>query len=279
MLKEALLGSLVGGALALDAEAAFQSMVSRPLVCGPIMGFLLGDVGVGLVIGAILELLNADNLLVGGRTPPDASLATAVAVTLALMNKGHFGGEVKTSVLVLSLVYSFYLGIVASQLEHFFKTKVNVWLLRRADRYVEDGRFRELARLNWVGLALRYLKNFSLSLVAISIGFYSIRTLVEVMPLWSENIWSNLYFLLPFVGFGVALKALGTDKLFWVFPFGFTVILLFINLTEMSLVSALTLSSAAGLATLLLLRFSLGLTLPSRFHLPGGRKRGDRGQE
>ena len=273
MLKEALVGSLAGGVLALDAEAAFQFMISRPLVCGPIIGFILGDMGVGLAIGVILELLNADNLLVGGKTPSDASLSTVIAVVVALTNKNHFGGEVKTSVLVLSIVYSFYLGFLASKLEHSFKTRINVWLLHRADRYAEDGRIRELARLNWIGLILRYLKNFSLSLVAILIGFYSIKELVEVMPLWSERLWHNLYFLFPFIGFGVVLKTLGIDRTFWLFPFALTVTLLFINLTRMNLVTVLILSSAAALTTLLLLRYPSGITFPPRFYFWRGRRK------
>ena len=261
------MGSLVGGALALDTEAAFQFMISRPLVCGPVIGLLLGDVGTGLAIGAILELLNSGNLLVGGRTPPDASLATAVATSIVLMDKSYLGSDAKNSLLGLSIIYSFYMGILAGRLEHLFKTKVNVWFLRRARSYAEDGRLSELARLNWEGLGLRYFKNFSLAFVSALVGFYPIRAVVSLMPPWSEGLWRSLYLILPFVGLGAALKAFGMDRLFWFLPVGFTATLFLGSLGRMDIATTIILASAAGLSALLLLRFTFGLTFP-----PGGRR-------
>jgi len=53
---ETLLGGFIRGLLSLDVSAWGQIMVSRPIVCGPLIGLLLGDLKTGLIIGVLLEL-------------------------------------------------------------------------------------------------------------------------------------------------------------------------------------------------------------------------------
>ena len=48
--------SVLGGLLGLDGTAVGQFMVSRPVVAGTLVGWVLGVPGLGLSIGAMLEL-------------------------------------------------------------------------------------------------------------------------------------------------------------------------------------------------------------------------------
>ena len=72
--------------LGLDRTAFLQCMVSRPLVAGPLTGWLLGIPLAGLEVGMLLELLWLGRLPVGTVVPPDdtqmAIGATALALTL-----------------------------------------------------------------------------------------------------------------------------------------------------------------------------------------------------
>src|SRR6201986_5510153 len=65
------------------------TLLSRPLVLGPLVGFVLGDVTQGVMIGATLELIFMGNIKVGAAIPPDiitgGVLGTAFAV---LSHKG-----------------------------------------------------------------------------------------------------------------------------------------------------------------------------------------------
>ena len=53
----AAIAAVVGGLAAVERKGAFQLMLSRPLVLGPILGWALGDARGGLAVGVPLELL------------------------------------------------------------------------------------------------------------------------------------------------------------------------------------------------------------------------------
>jgi len=47
---------LLGGVVALDKTEAFQTMLSQPLLIGPLAGLCLSDLQGGLRIGVLLQL-------------------------------------------------------------------------------------------------------------------------------------------------------------------------------------------------------------------------------
>ena len=75
--------SLLGGLLGLDGTAVGQFMVSRPIVAGALVGWVLGEPTLGITIGAILELYLLVSFPTGGARFPEGSTATVVAVAAA----------------------------------------------------------------------------------------------------------------------------------------------------------------------------------------------------
>ncbi|MEK7841581.1 MAG: PTS sugar transporter subunit IIC, partial [Deltaproteobacteria bacterium] len=86
------LASAAGGLLSLDRTAAFQVMVSRPLVASPVIGYILGDAMTGLLIGGVLELLFIGELPVGGYIPPHETMLTVVITAVSLIGQKALGG-------------------------------------------------------------------------------------------------------------------------------------------------------------------------------------------
>ncbi len=80
--------SLLGGLLALDATSVGQFMASRPLVAGALTGWVVGAPGVGIAIGAILELYLLVSYPTGGSRFPEGATATVVAVASAGAGSG-----------------------------------------------------------------------------------------------------------------------------------------------------------------------------------------------
>ncbi len=66
-------------------------MVSRPLVAGTLTGWWLGDVTLGLEIGAFLELFHLAGVPAGGSRVPEAGPASVVAVAVASSAGGAAG--------------------------------------------------------------------------------------------------------------------------------------------------------------------------------------------
>lgn len=78
---------LAAGAVSLvelDGAAVGQFMVSRPLVVGPVLGMAFGRPDLGLLVGAVVELLSLGDLPVGGHLPLNGTVACAGALLLAL---------------------------------------------------------------------------------------------------------------------------------------------------------------------------------------------------
>lgn len=74
---------LLGGLLGLDGTSVGQFMVSRPVVAGAAMGWAVGEPGLGITIGAILELYLVVSFPSGGARFPEGATATAIAVAAA----------------------------------------------------------------------------------------------------------------------------------------------------------------------------------------------------
>jgi mannose/fructose/N-acetylgalactosamine-specific phosphotransferase system component IIC len=68
----------------LDASAAGQFMIGRPIVLGPVLGAALGQLGLGAGLGILCELLSLEDLPVGGKLPLNATVAISAALILAL---------------------------------------------------------------------------------------------------------------------------------------------------------------------------------------------------
>lgn len=75
--------TLLGGLLALDGTSVGQFMLSRPLVAGALVGWVLGVPALGLTVGAILELYLLVSFPTGGSRFPEGATGAVVAVASA----------------------------------------------------------------------------------------------------------------------------------------------------------------------------------------------------
>jgi mannose/fructose/N-acetylgalactosamine-specific phosphotransferase system component IIC len=85
MILTGFLGVLAGSVLWLDRVFVFQFMVSRPMIMGPLIGLVMGDLRIGTMVGISLELLWLNAPPVGAYLPNDESFCTAVAVPVAVL--------------------------------------------------------------------------------------------------------------------------------------------------------------------------------------------------
>lgn len=69
--------------LELDVTYLGQTLISRPIVVGGLLGLLGGNLFVGLQLGIFTELIYLDYLPVGGVVPPSGAVSAGSAVLLA----------------------------------------------------------------------------------------------------------------------------------------------------------------------------------------------------
>ncbi|MCT6891793.1 MAG: PTS sugar transporter subunit IIC, partial [Lactobacillus sp.] len=70
----------------LDERYLGASMMNRPIIIGPIVGLILGDLQKGTLIGAALEAMFIGIVTIGAALPPDVGVASTIATALAIQS-------------------------------------------------------------------------------------------------------------------------------------------------------------------------------------------------
>jgi mannose/fructose/N-acetylgalactosamine-specific phosphotransferase system component IIC len=83
-LEQAALLTVLGAVVFLDQWPVFQSMLSRPLVVGALVGVVLGKPTDGALWGAVFEAVYLGLLPIGAARYPDAGLATLAGSAVVL---------------------------------------------------------------------------------------------------------------------------------------------------------------------------------------------------
>jgi len=150
----AAMAAVIGGVSAIERKGAFQLMLSRPIVLAPVLGFAMGDVQGGLMVGIPLELLFLGGVNLGGSLPDNESLL-AGALTAMVVPAGlavHTGVDAPLAALALALLLP--LAFFGRRLERVSEQRNNQLLeeaLERAGRGDPDA-----ARVNLRGLLLPF---------------------------------------------------------------------------------------------------------------------------
>jgi mannose/fructose/N-acetylgalactosamine-specific phosphotransferase system component IIC len=219
MITEAFWGVLAGSLLWLDRVYIFQLMISRPMIMGPIIGIFMGDVKVGILIGASLELLWLNAPPVGSYLPNDESFCTAVAVPVAVIASVYMDNMAASGLSIL-------LSLPAALVGRFLDTRLrmlNEGLLPAGSHVMEKD----------FSIAIRkaLARAFSLAFIMISTCVILLGTITffikAVIP---DGILTTLKFM-PFACVIIGLAALISKELpskahLSVFILGMTLVLL-----------------------------------------------------
>lgn len=213
--------SLVGGLLSLDRTAALQTMVSRPIVAAPVIGYVLGNPSAGLVVGVLLELIFIGDFPVGGYIPVHetdlAVMVSAMSITIIDAMGLNAGAESGWRLITAGVAAALPLSLVAMlplsgvfHLADTFTRRANARFFDSALGAVEKGAPVSLATENLKGAALFFATNvLALFLVSAPALFLSrlifSRTGVHwhLLPAFA---WCAV------LGMAVALYSVYTDK-------------------------------------------------------------------
>jgi PTS system mannose-specific IIC component len=145
--------SLLAGALALDETAFLQAMISQPLVASSIAGLAAGNLGIGLAVGATLQLVWVGVLPVGAAPFPDGAVAGVAGVGVGvLLSRAGLDGGLPLAAAVLTGVIAGSLGQPVISLVR----RINVRYEDLARRRAEQGETGGVSSAVALGLATRY---------------------------------------------------------------------------------------------------------------------------
>ena len=202
MTGEILIICLLGGIIAADTTAAFQILVSHPLVACSIAGLLLGDVNLGLTIGILFELPWLYEIPVGGVRFCEGNVGSMVAAALAVIWSRQF--SMPNAVLFVSIVWgiivAYFGGTLVVLYRHF-----NTRLIHKADQAAERGSCAGVSFNHMQGVLFSMVLGIIVTIAALCVGLELITPLFEALP---ANADSYFTFTKPlFIGIGLGVMA------------------------------------------------------------------------
>ena len=197
---------LMGGIVSADTDAAWQSMISQPLVACTVAGWLLGNIGLGWTVGALMQLPYLAEFPVGGARISVGNLGAFVASGVAIQLNELFAQNIN-----LILIISILFGVILSYFTHpsiAWLRHLNLMLLRRAERAAENGKLHEITKLNYIGVLNTYLFGVVYVALFFLVGSFVLKEVLNRVPLQIET---YLHFFKPM------LLGAGVGAMFWIF--------------------------------------------------------------
>lgn len=204
-----LLTSLISIICGLDRMAAFQLMLSRPIVAGPLTGLVLGEPLIGLQAGMLVELLWLGRLPVGASIPPDD---TQVVIGGTFLSIAFASPDFASPV---TIVFCLLVAMPLAKTGQFFDRmarQANDHMVKRAERHVLTGDLSSVDRLHLVGIGHFALASLLTFVVVAGIGsLVCIVVLPHMLPLFVAPVsWLQLAFIL--VGASMLLSSINVSR-------------------------------------------------------------------
>jgi fructoselysine and glucoselysine-specific PTS system IID component len=178
------------------------TLLSRPLVLGPLVGLVLGDLSQGIIIGAELELIFMGNIKVGAAIPPDVITGGVLGTAFAILS-----GKGPAIALALAIPISILAEMVISGL-FVFRAVFN----KAFTQYAEEGSYGKVQRLHVLSGLLKPLLMGLISFMALQLGAGVMKSFLEGIPGWVNDGLRVAGNLLPALGFALLLNLMFNKK-------------------------------------------------------------------
>lgn len=144
----------------------------RPVVLGPLVGLVLGDLHTGILTGGTLELVWMGLAPLAGAQPPNVIIGTIVGTAFAITT------GVKPDVAVgVAVPFA-----VAVQMGITFLFSVMSGVMSRCDRMAENADTRGIERVNYLALLALGTFYFLCAFLPIYFGAEHAKTIIDVLP-------------------------------------------------------------------------------------------------
>jgi len=201
---------------------------SRPLIAGTVAGLIIGDLTLGMAVGATMELAALGVYTYGGASIPDYTTGAIVGTTLAHASAGGFNQQ-----LAFGLAVGIPAAVLLISLDPIGRFLPTFWI-HRADVAAVEGRTRELTVLHWTA----FIPWAAVRVVPTFLGVYfsgDVGALERNVPTWFVNGMTLVGTILPAVGFamlliGYVLFAYMKVGLLGIALFGLAVAIIFVTL-------------------------------------------------
>ena len=174
-----------------------QFMISRPIVCASVFGYVMGDIKSGLIIGMIVELLWSDLIHMGASIPANSTAIALLGVYWGIKNASYGDGA-----FVVSLMIAVPVGVMFREID-ITARKINTKISNYAEKKVSLGKEYSIDLAMYSGLFVFFMSAFVFYFAVLFPGNLLIsKIMMNIPPALNVHI-SHVLKLLPVAGFGV----------------------------------------------------------------------------
>lgn len=210
MLFEALMIAILAGIAGVDLFNGLTH-IHRPIVTGPIVGLILGDMQMGLITGASLELVWMGMAPLAGAQPPNVVIGGIIGVAFAILTQAEpaaaIGVAVPFAVAVQGLITLLFTGMSP--------------IMHKCDELAAKADWKGIDRINYLGMGILFSFYFILAFLPIYFGADQAKVLVEVAPEWLMHGLGVAGGLMPAIGFAMLMKIMFKQNYIPYFIIGF----------------------------------------------------------
>lgn len=192
-------------------QFSFLESLYQPIVMGPIIGAILGDMKTGLIVGATYQLMTIGNMPVGGAQPPNAVIGGIVAVIFAITS-GLEPNAAVAAAIPFALLGQYGITLLFTVMSP---------VMAKADAYAKEGNAKGIERINYGAMAVLGLI-FGVVVVLFFIAGSSFgKQLAEAIP---QKLMDGLGVaggMMRYVGFAVLLRLMLSRDLWGFYLAGF----------------------------------------------------------
>lgn len=175
-----------------------RGQVARPIVIGPLTGFVLGDLTTGIEIGAALELAYIGVVEIGASVPQDM-VSSGVLGTVFAISTGKGISTALTFGLPLSMLV-----LLVQNLAYVFVAPLYV---AKCDQYAREGNSHKLSMMSfWGGTVVNFVPSTLLIMAAYYFGTGFSSTIVHAIPQFVQDGLVVASGLLPAFGFAMLIQ-------------------------------------------------------------------------
>ncbi|WP_141430557.1 PTS mannose/fructose/sorbose transporter subunit IIC [Bacillus sp. 03113] len=201
-----LIAAITGMGSVLDA---FQT--HRPLVACTLIGLVLGDVKTGIILGGTLEMMALGWMNIGAAMAPDTAMASVISTILVITANQSIGKGIAVAVALAA----------AGQVLTIFARTLTIGLQHRADKYAEEGNFRGIDLMHYVGLGIQALRVVIPTLIVALISVNSFQAMLNAIPTVITKGLQVGGGIVVIVGYAMIINMMGAKYLMPFFFLGF----------------------------------------------------------
>lgn len=149
-----------------------EGQTHRPLVACTLVGWVLGDMTTGIILGGTLEMMALGWMNVGLAMAPDTAIASVISTILVINTNQGIGEGIAIAVALAA----------AGQALTIFVRTMTVFLIHRADTYAEKGNMRGIEIMHITALGFQALRVMIPTFVVVMMSVDSVQAMLNGIP-------------------------------------------------------------------------------------------------